>query len=176
MDRPQPSAWGTQRRLMALMNRSWAPEAIERVSGIPAAEITTALCGRETIGRVLAGQVAAAYDMLWDKPPPEASQHDQDLAEAAQAHARRHGWPLPLAYDDDLIDLPDGGPEPGWKPSGGATIHSADLAEDIQFVRDHGGYRYASLTTVATRLGVTRDAREKAQARTRRAGPEAESC
>lgn len=175
MDRPQPSAAGTQRRLMALMNRSWAPEAIERATGIPAAEITSALAARQAISPGLAARVAAAYNRLWDKQPPRVTRAHRELAEAARAHAQRLGWPPPLAYDDDLIDLPGGDAQPRWKRTGAPTIHSADLAEDIQFLRDHGGYRHASLTTVAMRLGVTRDALEKAQARTRHADPEAEA-
>jgi hypothetical protein len=175
MDRPQPSAWGAQRRLMALMNRSWAPQAIERATGIPAAGITAALSDRETISQALAGQVAAAYDLLWDKPPPQASQHDRNLAAAAAAYARRRGWPPPLAYDDDLIDLPAGDAAPGWQRNGRTGHRSADLVEDIAFVREHGGYRHASLTTVAMRLGVTRDALDQAQTRTRRTDLKAEA-
>jgi len=176
MDRPQRSAWGTQRRLMALMNRSWAPEAIERATGIPAAEITSALAARHALCPGLAARVGAAYDCLWDKQPRTATRADRELADAASAHAQHLGWPPPLAYDDDLIDLPGGDAAPGWKRSGEPAIRSADLVEDIQFVRDHGGYRYAPLTTVAMRLGLTRDALEKAQARTRRADPEANAC
>jgi hypothetical protein len=176
MDRPQPSAWGTQRRLMALMNRSWAPQAIEHATGIPAVGITAALSDRETISPALDGQVAAAYDLLWDKPPPQASQHDRNLAEAAAAHARRRGWPPPLAYDDDLIDLPDGDAAPGWQRRGRTGHRSADLVEDIAFVREHGGYRHASLTTVAIRLGVTRETLDQAQTRTRRTDLEGQAC
>jgi len=119
MDRPQPSAVGTQRRLMALMNRSWAPEAIERVSGIPAAEITSALAARQAVSPGLAARVAGAYDRLWDKQPPRVTRADRELAEAARVHAQRLGWPPPLAYDDDLIDRPGGDAQPGWKRSGG---------------------------------------------------------
>ena len=37
-----------------------------------------------------------------------------------------------------------------------ASIRSAALAEDATFVREHGGYRYATDALVAMRLGVSR--------------------
>jgi hypothetical protein len=169
-ERPQPSAWGTQRRLMALMNRSWAPQAIQRATGIPAAEITNALTDHAAISPGLAERVAAAYDRLWDQQPPRATPEDRQLAAATAAHARRRGWPPPMAYDDDLIDLPGGAAAPGWQRGTRTKRRWADFAEDIAFVREHGGYRQAPLAVVAMRLGVTRAALEQAHSRATRAG------
>jgi hypothetical protein len=158
-----------------MMNRSWAPQTIERATGIPAAQITQALAQRASITPELAERVATAYDRLWDCQPPQATRHDRELAAAARAHARRCGWPPPMAYDDELIDLPGGGAAPGWKPTGRTTRRSADLAEDAAWVREHGGYRHATAAAVAMRLGVTRAALEQAASRTRRPGRQAEA-
>ncbi len=148
------------------MSRSWAPESIERAAGIPAADTGLALTLRRDITAELAGRVPSACDFLWDKQPPRATREDQELAGAARAHARRHGWPPPMAYDDDLIDLPGGDAGPGWKRSSRTTVRSADLAEDAQFIREHGGCRLAPSALVAMRLGVTKGALER-----RRPGP-----
>lgn len=136
--RPQPTALGTQRRLQALMNRSWSPQAIERATGIPAIEIARALADQRGTSPALDERVAAAYDRLWNQPPPLATARDRDLADRASALAQRHGWPPPMAYDDDLIDLPSGCAEPGWRRRRGTSHRSVDLAEDIAFVREHG--------------------------------------
>jgi len=171
----RPSPWGTQRRLRALMNRSWAPRAIGRASAIPAAQITQALARLDNITPEFAERVAAVYDRLWDQQPPQVTREDGDLAAAARAHAHRRGWPPPMAYDDDLIDLPEGDAEPGWQPTSKASHRSADLAEDAAWVREHGGYRHASLAVVAMRLGVTHAALEQANIRARQASPQAEA-
>jgi hypothetical protein len=155
------------------MNRSWSPQAIEQATGIPAAEITRALADRQGTSPGLDDRVAAAYDRLWNKPPPLATSQDRQLADRAREHAHRRGWPPPLAYDDDLIDSPAGKPAPGWQRTR-TTFRSADLAEDIAFVRENGGYRHAPMGEIAMRLGVTRAAAEQAQSRTRKAGREAE--
>jgi hypothetical protein len=157
------------------MNRAWAPQTIERATGIAAAETTKALADRTSIGPELAERVATAYDQLWDQPPPQATRQDKELAAAARARAARCGWPPPMAYDDDLIDLPDGHAEPGWKPSGRTSRRSADLAEDTAWVREHGGYQHTTAAAVAMRLGVSRTALEQAHTRTRQASRQAEA-
>jgi hypothetical protein len=71
MNQAQPSAIGTQRRLRALMNRAWAPEMVERVDGIPAAETPRAPAQGRTISPELGGQrVAIASDQLWNQGSP----------------------------------------------------------------------------------------------------------
>ena len=170
-----PTAQGTQRRLRALTNQSWSPHALQQATGIPAAVITTILDGGRTPGRAVNERVAAAYEQLWNKPPPLATARDRELAAAARTQARKHGWPPPMAYDDDLIDLPGGDAEPGWQRSARASRPRGDLAEDLAFVREHGGYRQAPIAVAAMRLGVTREALEQAQYRTARADREAEA-
>ena len=80
-----------------------------------------------------------------------------------------------MAWDEEALDDPAGLPADGWKPFAGHLRKSADLAEDAQFVREHGGYRLASNTEVAMRLGVTKPQLEKALSRTRQADMDREA-
>ena len=169
---PEPTAWGTQRRLRALASRGWSPQAIESATGIPAGDVAAAISEQRTFDPDLGHQVLAAYNQLWNQQPPAATPRDRQLADTTRTAAERTGWPPPLAWDDDLIDQPHADPAPGWKPSRTKLRRSADLDEDMAWVREHGGYRHAPLSAVAARLGVTRAALEKARART--AGREAE--
>jgi hypothetical protein len=167
-----PSGIGAQRRIRALMARAWSPEAIEHAAGLPAADARRVLADHRDISPELAAAVARAYDQLWDTELPRGTAAERAAADAHQEHAERCGWPPPMAYDDDTIDQPDGDPAPGWKRTGRTTIPAADLAEDARWVREHGGYRHASLAEVAVRLGVSRAALDKALERAARGGLE----
>jgi len=163
-----PSAVGTRRRLRALAARSWSPQAIEKETGIPAQLIRRDLDGYDDLAPNLAGAVAAAYDRLWDRVPPTATRADREAAAAIADRAARSGWAPPLAWDDDQIDLPGARPEQGWRPRPRTSRRAADLVEDAEFVREHGGYRDASTAQVAMRLGVRRDRLDQAYSRARR--------
>lgn len=112
--------------------------------------------------------MAAAYDRLWDQRPPAKTAADRQDADAAARHAAAMGWAPPLAWDDDLIDLPDAQPEPGWRRGSSTQRRAVDLAEDAEFVRARGGYRDASLELIAMRLGVTSNHLDVACRRARR--------
>ena len=161
------SAVGAQRRLRALAARSWSPRAIEKETGIPAWLIKRELDGHDDLAPNLAGAVAAAYDRLWDRRPPALTRADREAASATAARAARRGWAPPMAWDDDQIDLPDGRPARDWRRHRG-SYRAADLVEDAEFVRKHGGYRDASTTQVAMRLGIRRDRLDQAYTRARR--------
>jgi hypothetical protein len=167
-ERPAPSAIGAQRRLRALAARSWSPEAIEKETGIPAQFIRRELDGHDDLAPNLAGAVAAAYDRLWDRDPPTVTWADRETAAATAARAARSGWAPPMAWDDDRIDVPGARPERGWRPGRGINRRAADLVEDAEFVREHGGYRDASTVQVAMRLGIRRDRLDQAYIRARR--------
>src|ERR1700722_886280 len=83
-----PTPAGTQRRLRALMSRGWSPEAIERATGLPARESARALEDRRRISAEAAARVSAAYDRLWDRPPPQGSDDDRKLAAGGAPRAR----------------------------------------------------------------------------------------
>jgi hypothetical protein len=160
-----PTPAGTQRRLRALMSRGWSPETIERATGLPALESARALEDRRGISAEAATRVSAAYDRLWDRPPPQGSDDDRELAAAAAARARHRGWAPPLAWDDEDLDRDSAAPAPGWRRTGSKQIRSFALAEDATFVREHGGYRRATNKQVAMRLGVSPARLEKAVSR-----------
>lgn len=162
---PEPTGWGTQRRLMALASRGWSADAIQAATGIPAADLAAAIRDRRETWPSLNRRVAVAYDQLWNRQPRRASPRDRAQADAALAQARRRGWAPPMAWDDDVIDRPDGQPSAGWKPSTRTSHRTADLIEDEAFVREHGGYRQATRGQVAERLGVTLAVLAKAHGR-----------
>jgi len=149
------------------MARAWAPEAIERAAGVPARTTGKALRHANRLTAEEARALAGAYDALWDRQPPMATQQDRDAAASAQAHAQRCGWAPPMAWEDDEIDLPDGRPADGWRRTDRHTRPAADLVEDAQFVREAGGYRLATNKAVAMRLGVSRDVLDRAYERVR---------
>ncbi len=116
-DTAAPTGLGAQRRIRALMARAWSPQAIENATGIPAAGIRQVLADWRNVSLDLAAAVVRAYDQLWDADPPRATHAQRDAADAHREQAERHGWPPPMAWDDDTIDHPDGHPAPGWKPA-----------------------------------------------------------
>jgi hypothetical protein len=171
-DRCEPSAIGARRRLRALAARSWSPQAIERSTGLPALVTETVIGpssrGASRVNPALARTVAAVYDQLWDRDPPTETAAERQVAEVSRARAVSRGWAPPLAWDDDQIDLDDGQPAPKWKPCKRTTRRAIDLVEDAEFVRQHDGYRDASIGQIAMRLGVSRDCLEHAHVRARR--------
>jgi hypothetical protein len=68
--------------------------------------------GGEHVRAGTARAVCALYDELWDQPPPEGTHRDKIAASRARNRAAAHGWPPPLAWDDDTIDDPDVVPNP----------------------------------------------------------------
>jgi hypothetical protein len=166
--RPEPSPTGTRRRLQALAARSWSPEALESQMGIPAHLISRELDGYDELAPELAADVAVAYDRLWDTRPPLATAADREAAAQAAARAAQNGWAPPMAWDDDRIDLPSAGPEPGWRPGQRATRRAADIAEDADFVRRYCGLQGATMREVSWRLGIERDNLQQATIRARR--------
>lgn len=163
-----PTTVGTRRRIRALGARGWGLGAIAREAGVTAGQVHQALIRLERTTPEIAGRVAAAYDRVWDRPPPAATEAERAESDEVLQHAQGRGWPVPLAWDDDEIDQEDARPAAGWRPTGTTQMRAADLVEDAEFVREHGGYRLAPAGEVAMRLGVSRDRLEHAQARQRR--------
>jgi hypothetical protein len=155
--------------------------------GVPARLIRRELDGYDELAPESADDVAAAYDRLWDRPPPGATAAQRRAAAKTAARAARSGWAPPIAWDDDRIDLPGAGPEPGWRPGRTDRRRAVDITEDAAFVREHDGLRDASARQVAMRLGIEQSRLEQATSRARRyaarragrtgrdAGPEAEA-
>jgi len=155
-------ATGARRRLQALVAIGHSQSALARRLGQLPSNFTATM----TRGQVTAATdraVRALYDGLWDASPDESTHRGRISASRARNYARERGWPPPLGWDEPEIDDPAAGPAEGWRRGGRTTIRSAELVEDAEFVRRHGGHR--SLNQRAMRLGVSRDRLEHAYAR-----------
>jgi hypothetical protein len=159
---------GARRRITALAWLGWSPPALAAVTGLPERVFQffphqfERECGQEVLDRI-----GASYDLLWDTTPPTLTAEQQAQADAAAQHARKVGYAPPLAYDDDLIDTPDGGPVPGWKRSKSERPRDgAGVIEDIDFLRTVG-YRQANPAELGDRLGRSKEAIGRALARHR---------
>ena len=106
-----------------------------------------------------ARKVADLYDQLWDQPGNRAKSINL---------ARARGWALPLAWDDDEIDDPAATPCLDARTTG-FQVSLEVMLEDFEHTRgQHGG----NTRLAAERLGVTRDALERALHRARATGVE----
>ncbi len=110
-------ATGTHRRLQALVAIGWSQAKLAARLGMTPANFA-AMMRRGQVTASTARAAAAAYDELWNRPPPETDQREKIAAVRARNHARARGWPPPLAWDDDQLDRPDGTPAEGWRRGG----------------------------------------------------------
>jgi len=134
-------AWGTTRRLRALVAIGYTQSELCRRLGWLDSNGTRLFTGKAvTVRKATAEKVAALYDEL--AMLPGASQR-------ARNHAARKRWAPPLAWDDDLIDDPNGRPDFG--PA--ATRKTIPFPEQYQEMRDLG----FSNTEIAARLGIQMD-------------------
>ena len=91
--------WGTRRRLEALVACGWPVSVLEARIGSPS--LFRRLGRRPRIRREWAEAVVRLYEELWDVPPPDGPE-----SRRARARGERHGWPRPMEWDDELLDLP----------------------------------------------------------------------
>jgi transcriptional regulator with XRE-family HTH domain len=152
-------ATGTTRRLRALMAIGWSGKQLGDRLGVTTANLWPLLRGREHVHAATARKVADLYDELWDQPGNRKKSINL---------AQRRGWALPLAWDDDEIDDPAAMPHLDTRTDG-VQVPLDVLLEDFQHTRrEHGG----NTRLAAERLGVSRDALERALHRARAAGVE----
>jgi hypothetical protein len=170
----QATLAGGQRRVRALMARAWPLEEIARQAGIDTASLERLLAQRKAAPDQVR-RIAEVYERLWDQLLPLGTAAQRKAADAALARARRSRWAPPMAWDDDVLDDPAGRPAPGWRPRRSSQYRSANLAEDARFIREHGGYRNATSTQIAARLGVSKSRLDKACRRTGGAGRETDA-
>ena len=155
-------ATGTQRRLQALVAAGYSQAILAARLGMLRSNFT----GTMIRARLTAATARAArelYDELWDVPPDEGTHRARISVSRARNHARAHGWPLPMAWDDDTIDDPAARPAADWRRSG--RLSPAELAEDAaELVAWEGSKEFA-----AGRLGVKRSTLDIALLRAGRA-------
>jgi hypothetical protein len=171
-----PTPIGARRRITALMYNGWSPAALSAASGLPEAVFTYQ---PDSLARARTGtleRVAGLYERLWKAPPPRRTEAEQAEADQAADHGRRVGFAPPMAYDDDLIDLPEGRADPKvWRRNPRGQWSRGETLEDIRFLREvDGAYARASPAELAMRLGKSRDSVEQALVRQRRAQRSAE--
>jgi transcriptional regulator with XRE-family HTH domain len=159
-------ATGAQRRLRALVAAGHSQARLGARLGISSSNFEQTMT-RDRLTAETVRAVRALYDELWDVPPDETGHRTKIAASRARNYARARSWAPPLAWDEEELDAPDGKPADGWRRPARQTTRAAELAEDAEFVRQLGGYRLATNTEVAMRLGVPRDRLEKALERTR---------
>ena len=161
---------GGRRRGTALMYNGWSPAALAAESGLPEAVFSYS---PDNLARARKGtleQVGALYERLWNTPPPGRTEEERGVAALFAEHGRQVGWAPPLAYDDDLIDAPEGKADPReWRRTPSGQVKREHLLEDIQFLRDWDDFKRATTAELGMRLGKSRDAVEQALARDRRA-------
>lgn len=156
-------ATAARRRLQALVANGWSVEALAgrlRMSRRNTSFVMT----RARITAKTDRAVASLYNELWDVPPDESTPQARKTALRARLHAQRRGWPPPLAWDDDRIADPDAEPAKDWQRPAGQRWRSVDLAAEVEDLMASEGL---TRQQAADRLGVTKDAIEKAFSRTK---------
>ncbi len=84
------TAIGARRRLQVLANRGWPASAIGREGlGISTAQASRVLSGTGQADPELTGRVAAAYDALWDREPPQHTGMQRASVRAVRERAER---------------------------------------------------------------------------------------
>lgn len=102
-------ATGTVRRLQALVALGYSISALGRALDVNRGNMS-GLMTVAAVTRRRADQVAELYDAWSMRLPAETNQRERISASRARNHARAHGWPPPLAWDDDALDNADARP------------------------------------------------------------------
>jgi len=161
-------ATGTRRRAQALIARGHTGTGIAPLVPMCHDHLEAIVSGRVTMvtARVARG-MCAAYDQLWDQPPPTATPGQRRAATMARRRAERNNWPVPMAWDDDEIDNPDTPAPVGWRRK--KSTPSAELAADYAELEASHPLRAVAPELVrrqiAERLGLRRDTLNTALAR-----------
>jgi transcriptional regulator with XRE-family HTH domain len=141
---------GTARRLQALVAIGWSQSQLARRLGKTPANVTETVHGTRQTTVATAAAVRGLYDELWDSPPPETNQRERIAAARSRHYAAAHGWPPPLAWDDDTIDDPT--TQPDLRDS--TQTVAQQRIEDARELLTQG----VSAELIAARLGTTLDA------------------
>lgn len=151
-DNGKVDACGVRRRLQALHALGWSFTALGRhLDASP--QLVRRWAHAQHVTTETRARIVAVYDHLWNTEPPQGKG-----ATRSRSHAIRHGWPPPVAWDEDGpngIDRPDAVPQGVQTGPRTRHGHTADLLADAI----HGG---ASLGDLEPRFGMTWTAIEKA--------------
>lgn len=159
------TAAGARRRITALHALGYSPAALAAETGLRERVFTQPPYRLAAISQDVLDRVGDAYDALWNRPAPESGE-----AQQWRDRARAAGWAPPMAYDDDLIDTPDGRAARGWQRDRGGHQErrtAESIAEDVTWLREVAGYENATTRQVAERLAMTPDSLNRALERSR---------
>lgn len=145
-------ATGTTRRLQALVAIGHTQSSLAARIGWTTANLNVIVLGRRDSVTVATAQlIAQLYDELSMTPGP--SNRSRRLAAS-------HRWLPPLAWDDDLIDIPAHEAREHARTSDRARLTIDDVTELLELGETTDG--------IAARFGVTRSAVEQILSRARR--------
>lgn len=99
-------AFGTLRRLQALVAAGWTQTELARRLGMTNANLGTLIHSRDRVLRQTADKVAALYEEISECAPPATG------VPYATKVAERNGWAPPICWDEDTLDDPMA--EPNW--------------------------------------------------------------
>jgi hypothetical protein len=139
---------GTQRRIKALVALGWTMSELDRRLGRHNTCCELIYGDPKRIRSITAAKIAALYETLSMRLPPQTTRHERINATRSRNLAVRNDWPPPLAWDN--IDDPDEQPH-GWKRSG---LDRAAELRDLDLQR-------AGISEVCNRLRITRRTLEK---------------
>jgi transcriptional regulator with XRE-family HTH domain len=143
---------GTTRRIHALVAVGWSLSKIAAAVGALPANFTAVAHGRRDVTVRTAQAIADLYDAWWDTKPPTDTKADLIAYRRSLNYAAEHGWPPPLAWDDDEIDDPAATPAVDEL----TRRRSVVVPEDIEWMFDNG----ATVAEMCARLKVAKDSIE----------------
>lgn len=127
---------GSRRRMQALHVLGWSQRAIGEVSGVDPRSLYMVLSGRSArVSVARAAQIAAAYDELWDRTPPQDTHMERITYSRVVNAAAVHGWVGPLFWDDDEID------DPKARPRNPGRGNSRVIVDEVAVERIKHGLR-----------------------------------
>lgn len=141
-------ATGTWRRIQALVAVGWPKVHIARALGATGQGLQ--LSERLVVAST-ARSVADLYDRWWDADP---TAHGVQAAQAdrARRYASVRGWPPPMAWDDDALDVPEAQPHSDSGERDLKTL-SSERFEDVAHLLSFG----VALDEAAARVGLSAD-------------------
>lgn len=149
-------ATGTRRRLQALMAAGWPIRSLEDQAGRHSSALWKAM-HTETVFASTAAVVADLFDRLQLIPGP---------SEQSRRLAQGKGWALPLAWNEEDIDDPDGRPYGKRKRGRRASTGNGDAGSFVDRYLDAAAID-SDVEAVAARLGVTVESVKRQRARYR---------
>jgi hypothetical protein len=154
------STAGARRRLRALVAIGWTRAQLADRLQLTRGQLAGVL-DRSPVTPATEQAARGLYEQLWNCWPTGP------IAERTRRMARRRGWAVPMAWDDDLIDDPAAGAAERWQRPERTRWTAAALAHDAAELIAQGHTR----AQAAARLGVSKNAVDQAFIRTQHPAP-----